>query len=817
MESPRQFRLIVRRILLTITPMMCLTTLPAAAQQLLPDIVPWVREDAPYLVDWDITNGNLRMQTMFANIGDGLFEIRTDNAGTGGDRTDVTQRIFSGVDNGPNYQDHFVETAVNFHQAHGHIHLENFSEFQLLQAVIEPSGIIDVGSLAASEVKTSFHISDSARIPDPMYANAVSYPSANTGLYQNISVGFGDVYSQGTEGQSISLAGVPSGPLYWLRQVVDPDNLFLEKDYTNNSFEILIDLNHPGQAIRHFDNSFVRPGDLAPPVPGDLTADRIVNIQDWIAFKADAQTDLAGLTDEQAFLRGDFNLDRKHTIGDVLLFRQYFDAAQGAGAFAAISQAPEPSTLLLAALALFCFVVVRSPRGGRKLRALSIVVSSVCCGVVVREAAADQTLYQQDFEGLPLGPNVDETVVNAHAWTDTPPTGWSVNDSGVPFVSSSTRGVTEWKGWSFTDKAWWTTIAGDQGRSGFTLGQGTVAVADPDEWDDKGAPITGTPFGGYYNAFLTTPAISLAGAAANSVKLTFASSWLPECCDDGPSHSNNQTATIRASYNGGASFLQVLRWESNLSSPSYKAGATNESVLLDLNNPTGASSVVLEFGLTNAGNDWWWAIDNLKVFTPTVLQVNTNTGQMSIVRATGITGYEINSAAGSLNHLGWRSGNLDKQNFGPPTALTADYNNDNVVDAADYTVWRDALGQSAAGDADGNAQTDQLDYVAWKQQFGQSIAPGNSWETLIGSNKQLLEFYLTGSSTFASRSIGAGYNPSIDARDLSFTYTSSDGRQLTGIVQYVTGAGAAAVPEPTTLTLLILAASRLCLRRGRAA
>ena len=105
--------------------------------------------------------------------------------------------------------------------------------------------------------------------------------------------------------------------------------------------------------------------------------------------------------------------------------------------------------------------------------------------------------------------------------------------------------------------------------------------------------------------------------------------------------------------------------------------------------------------------------------------------------------------------------------------------------------------------------TDEADPIAnaavWKQQYGQSLAPGDSWETLIASNKQLLEFYLDGSSTFSSRSIGAGYNASIDARDLAFTYTTSDGRQLTGIVQYVTGGAAAEVPEPKSAILLVAA------------
>ena len=150
------------------------------------------------------------------------------------------------------------------------------------------------------------------------------------------------------------------------------------------------------------------------------------------------------------------------------------------------------------------------------------------------DAEANTTLFSENFDGLVLGPNVDETLANAQAWTGTPPAGWMVDDSGVPFMADSTRGVTEWEGWSFANKDWWVSAAGDQQRGEFALGQGTVAVADPDEWDDKGNPINGTPFAGYYNALFKTPAISLAGAASGTVKLTFSSSWRDECCDDGP-------------------------------------------------------------------------------------------------------------------------------------------------------------------------------------------------------------------------------------------------------------------------------------------
>jgi hypothetical protein len=60
-------------------------------------------------------------------------------------------------------------------------------------------------------------------------------------------------------------------------------------------------------------------------------------------------------------------------------------------------------------------------------------------------------------------------------------------------------------------------------------------------------------------------------------------------------------------------------------------------------------------------------------------------------------------------------------------ARTGDYNENGVVDAADYTVWRDSLGQTGPGlAADGNLnnQIDAGDYVVWKAHFGQSALSG---------------------------------------------------------------------------------------------
>jgi hypothetical protein len=797
------------RLVIGFTAAAILETTPGLAQELLPDIVPWVREDAPYLVNWDISGSNLRLQTMFANIGDGLLQIRTDGAGTGGPTTPLNQRVFSGIDNGPIYQDYFVENVINFHQEHGHIHFENFSEFQLLEAVVDASGVVTVGDVVANTEKTSYRISDTNRIPDPQYAGRVSYPSSNTGLYQNISVGWGDVYSHGTEGQSISLAGVSLTPQYWLRQIVDPINVLREKDDTNNSFEILVELNRtPGQAVRHLDGSFVQPGDTLPLPLGDLTGDRAIDLLDWLAFKAAATADLTGVSDEMALRLGDLNLDRLHSLSDVRLFREAYEQAQGGGSFERMLNIPEPATwLLIGGLAawLLCRRNLTALRVHRSPARLAFVACLALVAIDGREAAAKISIFYENFDGLTLGPNVHETVNFSQAWTDTPPAGWTVDDGGVPFLADSHRGVEEWEGWSFANKDWWSTAAGDQDRSLFTLGQGTVAVADPDEWEDRGNPINGAPFAGYYNALFKTPAVSLAGVAPGAAKLTFSSSWRDECCDDGPANSNDQTARIRVSYDNGASFSEVLRWQSAPASPFFKNDAPNETVVLDLNNPAGAQNVIVEFGLLNAGNDWWWAVDNVEVFTPTVLEVHTDTGEMRIVGAAAMTGYEIISGAGSLNGTGWRAGNLDSQNYGPAQSTTADFNNSNSVDAADYAVWRDSLALDDDGDANGDGLTNELDYAAWTTEFGRRIEDGQSWETLIASNSQLMEFFLLGNSTFASRTIGYGYNPAVGDQNLTFRYTLAGGLEFAGTVRYVSaGLGAAVVPEPVSGSMFMV-------------
>lgn len=57
-----------------------------------------------------------------------------------------------------------------------------------------------------------------------------------------------------------------------------------------------------------------------------------------------------------------------------------------------------------------------------------------------------------------------------------------------------------------------------------------------------------------------------------------------------------------------------------------------------------------------------------------------------------------------------------------------DYNGNHIVDAADYTVWRDALGKSvvpgSGADGNNNGVIDSGDYTFWKSRFGMLVGSG---------------------------------------------------------------------------------------------
>ncbi|MCR9075270.1 MAG: fibronectin type III domain-containing protein [bacterium] len=272
--------------------------------------------------------------------------------------------------------------------------------------------------------------------------------------------------------------------------------------------------------------------------------------------------------------------------------------------------------------------------------------------VVVGEAAGDRiTIMQEDFESLPLGPSIDEPPASA-VWTETPPSGWELDDTGVPSVGIVGQGVTEWEGWAFTDRDWWVDIADNQRRSEFVSARGTIAVADPDEWDDLGDPESLGP----YNAIMRTGTLDVASARASSIRLSFDSSWRPE---------DFQRAQVRVSFDNGPQ-TTLLDWRS-VAGDQFHPDATNERISIDIQNPPGAMSMELEFAMLDAANDWWWAIDNVVV--------------------TGLCASEFGGDSGSLDFFDVSEFLVAYQSQSP----TADLNMDQAFNFFDVQIFLQAF------------------------------------------------------------------------------------------------------------------------------
>ena len=258
-----------------------------------------------------------------------------------------------------------------------------------------------------------------------------------------------------------------------------------------------------------------------------------------------------------------------------------------------------------------------------------------------RLVLAQTVIFEETFDQLQLFPPVDEESSISQAFTHEPPDGWQLDADGVPGIGTPSVGVFEWEGWSFANRNFWVDVSGDERRSEFKRSEGIVAVADPDEWNDLGNPANNI---GFYNTFLESPVFNIDSILQKGDRLQykFDSSWIPQCCDDGEAfdpNENNKTATVRAIFEDGSS-QELLRWESapflftdsqgvehpstnpnDRPNPAFKAINTNELVFLDLSMLLKSNHLgfQLQFGLTNAGDDWWWAMDNMQAISLTTV------------------------------------------------------------------------------------------------------------------------------------------------------------------------------------------------------
>ncbi|WP_425398840.1 dockerin type I domain-containing protein [Aeoliella sp.] len=96
---------------------------------------------------------------------------------------------------------------------------------------------------------------------------------------------------------------------------------------------------------------------------GDINTDGVINALDWMQLRSNQHVDLSAFSPAEAYRRGDLTGDGKNTYADFNEFKQLYDAANGAGAFAAMLSSPvavpEPSTVLLVLGSALLFGVAR--------------------------------------------------------------------------------------------------------------------------------------------------------------------------------------------------------------------------------------------------------------------------------------------------------------------------------------------------------------------------------------------------------------------------------------------------------------------------
>jgi hypothetical protein len=232
---------------------------PAFAQQpLYPNLEPLPAYDLGLRPDF-MGGTELVFSTLTKNSGRGPLEVVAGEL-TGEELQDIFQRIY--WDDGT-FEDVLAGTFV-FHDEHGHIHVEDYSEY-ILEMEDAPGDPVRLGQ------KTSFCLLDTDKI-DRKLPGAPKRPVYSTcDDLQGISVGWGDAYHYNLPGQNFDVTDLETG-YYLLTIVTDPANQLVETDETDNTSTIRIYLDMEALTVDGV------PGDGGGPTdpPGDVEVESML-------------------------------------------------------------------------------------------------------------------------------------------------------------------------------------------------------------------------------------------------------------------------------------------------------------------------------------------------------------------------------------------------------------------------------------------------------------------------------------------------------------------------------------------------------------
>lgn len=505
-------------------------------------------------------------------------------------------------------------------------------------------------------------------------------------------------------------------------------------------------------------------------VVGDISGsagvpDGAINLLDWVELRSNVATDLSAFSGAQAYQEGDLDADGVIGASDYNIFVAAFDAANGAGAFAAaVGAVPEPAgvTLLLCGLiGAACNRPQRSPnrvtttqheRGTMKYQFAALVaVAAWCCLAVSAGAVSDFVVGNYDANaGNPVNAAAIESP-EVQGWTE-----WASGAQGQDPSLATQEGVVgndNTNAWlnddqdGGTNPGYFVDVDGDVQQAMFDFG-----------W--KYESVLTMINGGHFTAF-GVGANNPWGLAENA-RVGYAPSTDGSTITFDPVDGGGGANIVTPAGTSGDFYRVVVTGDAQATtgtvavfdfSDGTQVGSTENYATWAGGNSLNANRLGLQSGSSGGANRTAQIHSlNLSVTAPDTLtlKVNTDTGAMTLINESGsdvsFNGYFIDSDGGALNSGGWNS--LQNQNVG-----------------------------------------------------GGTVGQGDGWEEFDSSDANFLgEGFLTGATTLSSGqslSLGAGFNTAVfgagNDGDLRFTLTDAAGRSvlsdLFSTVDYVGGGG----------------------------
>jgi hypothetical protein len=218
---------------------------------------------------------------------------------------------------------------------------------------------------------------------------------------------------------------------------------------------------------------------------------------------------------------------------------------------------------------------------------------------------------------------------------------------------------------------------------------------------------------------------SIGFLAGSSVAANINGNWKPD--------STATDIAAPADYGGKVSFLFGIE-TANFAGRDFVVGVTSGPIALDSGGHFDLSAATLNFANGNlAYHDSLGSLIGTKNLAGNTGSI-TGTGTLSSTSQSGQITETLNipinatfvlmpDATTTVN-LTMTGQLIATSTFAP--GIPGDYNQNGVVDAADYVLWRDQLGSSAALPNDDTTGVGNDDYTRWRSNFGQSGSGGGA-------------------------------------------------------------------------------------------